>query len=163
VFVRRLLRFPRLAYLVPVAGLGSAALALALGPLSGPGPGRPSSVLGRQVVRSDGAGADPAGLPFVVSGDVGDLAPGVTRPLAVRLANPNDADISVEALQVTVGDGTGGCSGATLQVAAFTGPVFVPRHGAAQVSLPVTMAGSASSVCQGATFGLTYSGSAVKA
>ena len=118
---------------------------------------------GRQVVRGDGAGADTAGLPFVVSGDVGDLAPGVTRPLAVRLANPNDADISVQALQVTVGDSTGGCAGDTLQVGAFSGPVFVPRHGAAQVSLPVTMAGSASPACQGATFRLTYSGSAVKA
>jgi len=163
VFPLRLPRLPGLAYLVPVAAVGSAALALALGPVSGRGPGRPSSVLGRQVVRSDSAGGDTAGLPFVVSGDVADLAPGVTRPLAVRLANPNDADISVQALQVTVGDSTGGCSGDSLRVGAFAGPVFVPRRGAAQVSLPVTMAPSASPACEGATFRLTYSGSAVKA
>jgi hypothetical protein len=151
------------ATLVVVGATGSAALAFGLRAASGPGSGAPSSVLGRQVVKGDSAGGDTAGLPFVVSGDVGDLAPGVTRPLAVRLTNPNDADISVEALEVTVGDGRAGCPGGTLHVGAFTGPVFVARGGAAQISLPVTMVTSASPACQGATFPLTYAGSAVRA
>jgi hypothetical protein len=118
-------------------------------------------VLGGQLVKGDDDKL--AARSFVVSGDVTDLAPGVTRPLRLRLTIPNHTDISVEAVQVTVGDSSTGCSGGTLRVAALPGPVFVPRLGEAAVTLGVTMSASASSVCDGATFPLTYGGSAVKA
>jgi hypothetical protein len=119
------------------------------------------SVQGRQLVKGDDD--QPAARSFLVSGDVTDLAPGVTRPLRLRLTNPNHSDISVEAVQVTVGNSSTGCSGGSLRVAALPGPVFVPRLGEAGVTLGVTMSASALSICDGASFPLTYGGSAVKA
>jgi hypothetical protein len=122
----------------------------------------PTSVLGNQLVNG-GTGHDPAAQPFLVSGDVDGLAPGVTRTLSLELSNPNDGAISVQSLTVAVGDGRDGCPGANVGVGPWTGPVFVPRGGTAEVSLPVTMLASAPGACQGSTFSLTYGGSAVKA
>jgi hypothetical protein len=153
----------RLRWMAPVA-VGGALSCAAVGAAfhSGPAPRAESatSVLGGQVVK--GNGDDSSAASFVVSGDVAGLAPGVTRTLSLRLSNPNGSAISVEVLEVTVGDSATGCSAGTLRVGAFTGPVLVPGGGEAQASLPVTMAASAPSVCQGATFPLTYGGSAVK-
>ena len=154
----------RLRWMAPVAvggALSAAAVGAAFRPGAAPRPKVPTSVLGGQVVR--GNGDDGSAESFVVSGDVAGLAPGVTRTLSLRLSNPNRDAISVEALVVTVGDSSTGCSGDTLQVGALAGPVLVPGSGEAGASLPVTMASSAPSVCQGATFRLTYGGSAVKA
>lgn len=160
-FISRALRLRWMAPLVVGGAVASAAVGAALRAGSGPRPKFPTSVLGGQVVR--GSGDDGTAESFVVSGDVAGLAPGLTRTLSVRLSNPNRAAISVEALVVTVGDSPTGCSGDTLQVGALGGPVLVPAGGEAQASLPVTMAASAPSVCQDATFPLTYGGSAVKA
>lgn len=155
-----LLRWLRPLTLVGAAGTVAGTAAVVAIVQSARTPEPPASVLGGQVVRGDDK---PAARSFVVSGDVTDLAPGVSRPLRLRLTNPNDSDISVEAVQVTVGDSSTGCSGGTLRIAALPGPVFVPRLGEAGVTLGVTMSASASSVCEGATFPLTYGGSAVKA
>jgi hypothetical protein len=146
-----------LVSLALTAAAGSAAAAVIFHSPSSPEP--PASVLGGQLVKPDHANA----APFVVSGDVTDLAPGVTRPLQLRLTNPNDDGIAVQTLQVTVADSPTGCSGGSLQVGPFAGPLFVPGGGEARVSLPVTMATSAGTACQGATFPLTYGGSAEKA
>jgi len=156
--VSRLQPFAWLAPLALTGAVGSVAVAHTLRSELNPEP--PASVLGGQVVKGDAG--DEAARSFVVSGDVNGLAPGVTRPLQLRLGNPNGADIAVQSLQVTVGDSGAGCGGDALHVGPFSGPVLVPGHGEAQISLPVTMAGSASSTCQGATFPLTYGGSAVK-
>ena len=156
-----LLRWLRPVTLVGAAGTvaGTAAVVAVVQSARAPEPG--PSVLGRQMVK--GETDEPAARSFLVSGDVTDLAPGVTRPLRILLTNPNDSDISVEAVEVTVGDSGNGCSGGTLSVAALPGPVFVPRLSEAGVTLGVTMSASASSICEGATFPLTYGGSAVKA
>ena len=157
----RLLRWLRPLTIVGAAGTVAGTAAVVAVVQSARAPEPRSSVLGRQLVRGDDD--NPAASSFVVSGDVTDLAPGVTRPLRLRLTNPNPSDISVEAVQVTVGDSSTGCSGGTLRVATLPGPVFVPRLGEAGVTLGITMSASASSICEGATFPLTYGGSAVKA
>jgi len=161
VSLRRALRLHWMAPIAVGGAVASAAVGGAFHTGSAPRAGTPTSVLGGQVVR--GNGDDSSAASFVVSGDVAGLAPGVTRTLSLRLSNPNGSAISVEALEVTVGDSATGCPGATLRVGAFTGPVLVPGDGAAGAALPVTMAASAAPVCQGATFPLTYGGSAVKA
>jgi len=160
VFLRRALRLRWMAPLAVGGALSAAAVGAAF--RSGPAPraGAPTSVLGGQVVR--GNDDDGSARSFVVSGDVAGLAPGVTRTLSVRLSNPNASAISVEALAVTVGASGTGCPGTTLQVGDFAGPVLVPGGGEARTSLPVTMAVSAPPGCQGATFPLTYGGTAVK-
>lgn len=160
-YLSRALRLRWTASLVVGGAVISAAVGVALHSGPAPRPRIPTSVLGGQVVR--GSGDDGTAESFVVSGDVAGLAPGVTRPLFLRLSNPNRAAISVEALLVTVGDSPGGCSAHTLRVGGLAGPVLVPGGGEAQASLPVTMAASAPSVCEDATFPLTYGGSAVKA
>jgi hypothetical protein len=151
--------------LIPIAlvgALGSAAAAYALRPSD-----TPASVLGSQLVNgNNGNGngnADEAAKSFLVAGDVEGLAPGVTRPLLVQLSNPNNTAISVEKLSVTVGNSSTGCAGTNVRVGAFGAPVLLPARGSAQISLPVTMLGTAPAACQGATFPLTYGGSAVKA
>jgi len=156
-----LLRWLRPLTLVGAAGTVAGTAAVVAVVQSAHTPEPRTSVLGRQLVKAPDD--NPAARSFGVSGDVADLAPGVTRPLRLRLTNPNDSDISLEAVQVTVGDGSTGCSGGTLRVAALPGPVFVPRLGEAGVTLGVTMSASAASICEGATFPLTYGGSAVKA
>ena len=157
-------RYRRLAWFVsvPTLVLGSAAVAAVLNAQAGPQV--PASVLGTQIVNSNGnAGNGNDAKSFVVSGDVEGLAPGVTRTLFLKLSNPNNGDISVQSLTVAVGDSSKTCTGANVRVGALTGPVFVPGRGTAQVTLPVTMLGTAPGACQGATFPLTYGGSAVKA
>ena len=154
----RHLRWLRPITLVGMAG--TAAVAAAAHFVTG-SPERPASVLGGQFVKGDDAGE--AAAAFVVSGDVSDLAPGVTRQLRLRLTNPNHSGIAVQTLEVIVGDSPSGCSGANLGVGALPAYVFVPGGGEAQVSLPVTMSASASSICEGTTFPLTYGGSAVNA
>lgn len=160
--LRHLSHLRHLRWLRPVTLVGMAGTAAVAAVAHSAGsPDRPASVLGGQLVKGDDAGEGAAA--FVVSGDVGDLAPGVTRQLRLRLTNPNLSGIAVQTLEVTVGDSPSGCSGANLGVGALPGPVFVPGGGEAQVSLPVTMSSSASSICEGTTFPLTYGGSAVNA
>lgn len=159
-FLGRVLRLRWMAPLAVGGAVASAAVGAALRS-EPPRAGIPTSVLGGQVVR--GGGDAGSAESFVVAGDVAGLTPGVTRTLSLRLSNPNHDAISVEAIVVTVGDSATGCSGATLRVGPLTGPVLVPGGGEAAASVPVTMAASAPSACQGATFPLTYGGSAVKA
>jgi hypothetical protein len=156
-----LLRWLRPVTLVGAAGTVAGTAAVVAVVQSARTPKPQPSVLGSQLVKGDDD--QPGARSFFVSGDVTDLAPGVTRPLRLRLTNPNQSDISVETVQVTVGDSPNGCSGGTLRVAALPGPVFVPRLSEAGITLGVTMSASASSICEGATFPLTSGGSAVKA
>lgn len=153
-------RIRRLIPIVVIGALGSAAAAYALRPA-----GSPTAVLGSQLVNgNNGNGnADEAARSFLVAGDVEGLAPGVTRSLSLLLSNPNTTAISVEKLSVSVGNSGTGCAGTNLRVGAFGAPVLIPSRGSAQVSLPVTMLGTAPAACEGATFPLTYNGSAVKA
>jgi hypothetical protein len=148
-------------WLRPLALVGAAGTAAAAVVQSASAPEPRASVLGSQLVKGDDD--KPGSRSFLVSGNVTELGPGVTRPLRLRLTNPNHSDITVEAVQVSVGDSSTGCSGGSLLVANLPGPVFVPRLGEAGVTLGVTMSASASSICDGASFPLTYSGSAVKA
>jgi large repetitive protein len=106
----------------------------------------------------------------------GPLAPGVSRPLALTITNPNTKPIVVTGLQVTVAPGStkAGCDGpANLQVtqsnASSTNTFTVPAKGgkatlpSGSVTAPqVLMKNLATNqdACKGATFTFNYSGSA---
>ncbi len=45
----------------------------------------------------------PPGMSFPIAGDVGELAPGITKPIELTLTNPNDFSISVVRLGVELG------------------------------------------------------------
>jgi hypothetical protein len=117
-----------------------------------------------------------SGKPFTVTGNAsGPLAPGLTRPLAITLSNPNSVAITVTALSASTATGSSkaGCDGpANLQLTqsnlSEARALTIPANG--QVTLP-SGAVSAPQVlmkdlpvnqdaCKGASFTFTYSGSA---
>jgi len=116
------------------------------------------------------------GMPFTIGGGaVGSLYPGVTRTLALTIANPNSVPILVTSLVVTIAPGStrAGCDGpANLEVtqsdASEANPLTVPANG--QITLPaggvaapqLRMRNLATNqdACKSALFSLTYSGSA---
>jgi hypothetical protein len=116
------------------------------------------------------------GKPFTVSGGAaGPLAPGLSRPLTLTIANPNNVAITVTALTVTVAAGSSktGCDGpANLAVTqsnlSASNVVNVPAGG--HISLPsgaveapqVLMKDLPTNqdACKNASFTFNYSGSA---
>ena len=121
---------------------------------------------------SGSAGDD--GAPFEISGEVGGLAPGITKPILLTLRNPNPEAIRVTSITVEIADDSTppGCkSGSNMALRQADGitaddPVVVPGRG-----LVVLSAGRAPTitfrnqpwnqdVCKGKSFELTYSGSA---
>ncbi len=117
------------------------------------------------------------GLPFTVTGTLGSLllAPGRSGTLATTISNPNNEQILVTSLTVTVQAATNkpGCNGpANIDVqqsnVSVATPLAVPAHGS--VTLPsgavtapqVTMKNLPTNqdACKGATFTFTYGGSA---
>jgi hypothetical protein len=117
---------------------------------------------------------------FSISGDLPSLlTPGTGGVLPLEVSNPNDFDVLVSDLVVSIRPGSSrrGCDGpSNLQVTqsnAVAGAVsiLVPAHGS--VTLPaqgatapwVEMLNLATNqdVCQGAAFGLAYSGTAWRA
>jgi hypothetical protein len=117
-----------------------------------------------------------SGKQFTIGGDLSEpLAPGVARPLALTVANPNSVAIEVTVLSVAVAPGSSkaGCDGpSNLQVTqsnvSGSNPLTVPANG--QVTLPsasvrapeVLMRDLSTNqdACKNATFAFTYSGSA---
>jgi hypothetical protein len=121
------------------------------------------------------AAATTVGQDFTVrGGSTGLLSPGVSRPLALTISNPNGEAIVVTSLTVAIQPGSSkpGCDGpANLQVTpsnvSVANPLSVPANGS--VALP-TGGVSAPQVlmrnlptnqdaCQGATFDFSYGGS----
>jgi hypothetical protein len=123
-----------------------------------------------------------SGKPFTISGNLsGALAPGLTRPLALSLVNPNKKLISITNLTVTVQSVTRTayaiahnqpCTAGDYAVAQYSGsyPLTVPGSSSASLSSlgvstsaqpKVSMLNTALNQdgCKGATLALAYSGS----
>ncbi len=115
------------------------------------------------------------GVNFTITGGVGSLEPGQTKPIALTLTNPNSVQIFVTQLALTVSaDSTpSGCASASnLQITQSSvtsaSPIAVP----ASESVTLTSAPLAPQItflnlsdvnqdaCQNVVFTLTYSGSA---
>jgi hypothetical protein len=117
---------------------------------------------------------------FTISGDAGQLWPGVSQPVNLSLSNPNGQAISVDSLTVSVrsvsapqATGALPCSAADFSVTQFPGPypLTLPAHTTrslsdlgvgspeqphvAMLDWPVNQDG-----CLGATVTLSYSGTA---
>jgi hypothetical protein len=123
---------------------------------------------------SQGSGATDEGARFEISGGVGGLAPGITKPILLTLRNPNADAIRVTSIVVEISDDSTprGCSSASnvaLRQAdgiSEDDPVVVP--GKSTVVLSASRAPTITfrnqpwnqDVCKGTSFELTYSGRA---
>lgn len=107
---------------------------------------------------------------FGISGSVTELVPGTTRPLVVTITNPNGYAIDVLSVTTTVGSPGGGCPAGSLVVPPYaysSGPaVSAPGKGSTTLTLSAQYVDSLTadqSGCRGATFPLTFTGTAEKA
>jgi hypothetical protein len=121
-----------------------------------------------------------SGSDFSLSGTVANLAPGATSTLALTVDNPQNVQLTVTQVTVTVSTDPSSCSALTnltLNNAAFTGsppavtisasplPQTVPaksgiNDGTAIVSLPIVVARGSGNGCQSTAFPFTYSAKA---
>jgi hypothetical protein len=103
---------------------------------------------------------------FGLSGSISGLFPGAHLSLPVLVTNPNNQDIKVTQIQITVtGTNKTGCTNAAtnLQPTNYTGPGFVVHpNNPVTINLPISMPKTVDNACQDAKFALSYGGSAVK-
>lgn len=111
--------------------------------------------------KNNGGGNDKK--DFVISGNVNGLYPGSSRTLVVTLTNQNNFDIRVTSLSAAVSDPPGPCTAGVVRVDPMSGTVVVPKNGTATTTLTARMANDPSNDCKSTSFGLTYTGTAVKA
>jgi hypothetical protein len=115
------------------------------------------------------AALSPTGAPaapvkeFLLGGDVSGLYPGAELPMAVTVTNPLPQVIVVTSVRAaTVGSDRGGCDPSLVTSPGWTGSVRVASGGQANVFVAIRMSGSAPGACQGATFTLQLTGTAVR-
>jgi hypothetical protein len=100
---------------------------------------------------------------FQISGQVSGLYPGAQKQLNLSVSNPNNFPINVTSLAVTVGGpGVVGCAQSNVAVTNFSGSLIVAKNATVTKSLPINMLSSAPDQCRGATFPLTFGGTAEK-
>lgn len=97
---------------------------------------------------------------FTITGTVDGLYPGGSRTLELVVTNPAPFAVVVGELSVDVDDAGPDCLESQLTVPPLVEPVTVPASGTATVRLPATLGETAPDACQGATFPLTYQGTA---
>lgn len=147
----------------------------------GPGPADASANSAGGSGVSSGGGP-PAGVPpgppddtpaqpqtFELRGDLAEVYPGFDGTLTVTLTNPHRFAIVVNSIEVAVGPptgvavGDGPCLASHLEVDEFSGDREVGRLGTAIQGLDARMSSDAPDACQGASFPLSYSGTATRA
>jgi hypothetical protein len=101
---------------------------------------------------------------FSIVGAVTDLYPGAQKQLTLTVTNPDNQDLKVTSLIVTVQNSNQpGCLAGNVVATNFSGSFVVKKHQSVTRQLPVRMIASPAASCQGATFPLQYDGTAVKA
>jgi hypothetical protein len=110
----------------------------------------------------EGSGEMTCPRHFEIEGKAIGLYPGGTVQLPLSIENPNEEDILVTAITVSVtGTSASACGTSNLQATDYTGPGFVVRaKDSGSLSLPLTMPREAPDACQGVTFILSYAGKA---
>jgi hypothetical protein len=98
---------------------------------------------------------------FQIGGEVEGLYPGAAATLEATVTNPHPFAIRVTNAGATVLDAGTGCPASMLQVDDAEPDVVIPAHSTGTVSLRVRMSRSAPDACQGATWPLRFTGTAV--
>jgi hypothetical protein len=143
---RRLLRTAGGAAAVVVPLILAVAVASAKPPPGSGGGGKP--------------GGGSAAQTFEISGATDGLYPTVVRTLHLKLENPHSATVTVETLQIEVGDASPRCTSSNLAVEPVDLPIDLPALGEATVAVTIRLVDDPADACQGARFPLTYTGTA---
>lgn len=94
--------------------------------------------------------------PLRVTGHVRGLAPGVSRPLPVRIRNRYGDPVLIQRLRVLVEDASSDCPASNLRVSRFRGRKSVSVGGVRRIRLRVTMRTDAPDACQRERFPLLF-------
>ncbi len=109
------------------------------------------------------AGTSATGV-FYIAGDVHGFYPGRARRLQLTVSNPQTFDIDVTRITVRIRNSNHpGCTSFWLRADEFNGSLLVPAQGSATLKIRMGLRRKAPDACQGATWPLTYSGTAVMA
>lgn len=99
---------------------------------------------------------------YEIAGEVDGLYPGAEATLDARVTNPYPFAIRVIATGGTVLDASQACPASMIEIAASQATVEVPAGETATVQLHVRMSRNAPDACQGATWPLAFTGTAVE-
>jgi hypothetical protein len=98
---------------------------------------------------------------FEIAGEVDGLFPGADMTLDAEVTNPYPFAIRVISTTVTVLDASPACPASMLEIGDSHATVEVPPGGTGTVPLDVRMSLNAPDACQGATWPLEFTGTAV--
>jgi hypothetical protein len=99
---------------------------------------------------------------FEIAGEVDGLYPGAETTLDALVTNPYPFAIQVISASATVGDASSACPASMLEVGDAQTTVEVPATSTGSVPLRVRMHASAPDACQGATWPLLFTATAVR-
>ena len=115
----------------------------------------------RRTPAGDGLATTARTPHFTVKGKVKGLYPGSSKPLKLRLTNPNDAPISVKLVTVKARSTTASCPSSAVKATKFKGNKRIGAHRTAKIKVRIRMKATTPDACQGAKFRLIYGGKAV--
>ena len=115
----------------------------------------------RRTPAGDGLATTARAPHFTVKGKVKGLYPGSSKPLKLRLTNPNDAPIAVKLVTVKVRSTTASCPSSAIKATKFKGNKRIGAHRTAKVKVKIRMKATTPDACQGAKFRLIYGGKAI--
>jgi hypothetical protein len=131
--------------------LGPAAVLVAVVVLLSVGP--PGALVHTQATSDQGT--------FTVAGEVGDLYPGLEATLEAHVQNTQPFSIRVTSVTATPQDANAGCDASMLHVDPSSTILDLAPAASALVPLAVRMDQAAPDACQGASFPLAFSGTAI--
>lgn len=98
---------------------------------------------------------------YTIVGEVDGLFPGADTTLDARVTNPHPFTIRVVSTNVTVLDANPACPASMLEIGDSRATFDVPPGGTGTVPMAVRMSLGAPDACQGATWPLEFTGTAV--
>jgi len=123
--------------------------------------GAAASLIAALVLVGPGAPLVHAQDGYEIAGEVDGLYPGAETTLNARVTNPHPFAVRVIATSAAVLDASPGCPASMLEIGDSEATVDVPAGGTGTVPLHVRMSRSAPDACQGATWPLAFTGTAV--
>jgi len=98
---------------------------------------------------------------FEIAGEVDGLYPGAEATLEARVTNPHPFAILVTSTTASALDANPACPASMIEIGDLVAAVVIPPGGTGSVPLDVRMSAGAPDACQGATWPLEFTGTAV--